>query len=84
MSGYGLARANVVRSIQGEGLGPYGAVIRDIQARRSSFTKVEFVHESRSSNVDAHVLARSSVLLDVGRHVWYMGPPDGVCSSVEI
>jgi hypothetical protein len=73
---------NAVRSIRGDGLGPYGPIVREIKARKSSFQHVEFVHESRSSNVDAHRLAKSSVYLALGRHVWFLSPPDGVCNPI--
>ncbi|TVU21984.1 hypothetical protein EJB05_31656, partial [Eragrostis curvula] len=66
--------AGAVRNIQGEGMGNYGHIVQEIKARRGSFTIVEFVHEHRDSNVDAHVLARS-------RHVWYLTPPEGVRNS---
>jgi hypothetical protein len=71
----GMARlatdcTNVVRSIQSEGLRPYGAVMRDIQGRISSFIRwISFMRGC--SNADAHVLAMSSVLLDDGRNMWY-------------
>uniref|UniRef100_A0A0E0K3S1 RNase H type-1 domain-containing protein n=1 Tax=Oryza punctata TaxID=4537 RepID=A0A0E0K3S1_ORYPU len=48
---------NVVRSIQGAGMGPYGHIIQEIKARVAGFQTVEFVHERRRSNGDAHNLA---------------------------
>ncbi|TVU18757.1 hypothetical protein EJB05_34870, partial [Eragrostis curvula] len=39
--------ANVVRSILGKGMGMYGPIILEFEARRESFTKVEVVHERR-------------------------------------
>ena len=75
--------ANVVRSLLGEGFGRYGPIVREINVRRS-FMRAEFVHEGRKSNVDAHLLARSSVNLSIGRHVWFLEPPDGVCNSYVI
>ena len=61
--------ANVARSIQGAGFGFYGPIILDIKRRMESFARVDFVHEGRQSNFDAHQLAKSSVSLDFGRHV---------------
>ena len=72
--------ANVVRSLLGEGFGRYGPIVREINVRRS-FMRAEFVHEGRKSNVDAHLLARSSVNLSIGRHVWILEPPDRICNS---
>ena len=42
----------------------------------------EFVHEGRASNVDAHNLATSSVYRELGRMVWLLSPPEGVCIAV--
>ena len=72
---------NAVASIHGEGFGRYGPIVLEIKTRTGSFTRVEFVHEGRYSNVDAHCLTRSSVNFLVGRHVWFVAPPDGVCTS---
>ncbi|TVU41435.1 hypothetical protein EJB05_14952, partial [Eragrostis curvula] len=59
----------VIRNLQGAGMGRYGQIIREIKTRTGAFTEVKFVYESRRSNLDAHVLARSSILNSVGRHV---------------
>ena len=72
---------NVVRSLEGEGLGPYRKIVREIKARVTNFREVQFVHEGRMTNMDAHNLARSSLTLDSGRHVWFLDPPDGVCKQ---
>jgi hypothetical protein len=37
-----------------------------------------FVHESRSSNKEAHNLARLLVSLPVGGHVWLIDLPDDI------
>lgn len=73
--------SNAVRSIHGQGFGTHGPIIQEIKTRKAGFTRVEFVHEGRSSNCDAHCLARSCVNFVVGRHVWFVSPPDGVCTS---
>lgn len=49
--------ANVIRSIGESGMGAYGHVVREIKARTTEFQIVEFVHEKRESNVDAHCVA---------------------------
>jgi hypothetical protein len=72
---------NVIRSLSGMDMGAYGHVVREIKARASVFIHSEFVHENRASNVDAHVLARSSIYAPLGRHVWFIEPPDGICST---
>ena len=71
----------VIRSLEGEGMGPYGQIVREIKARTRYFSEVQFAHEGRTTNIDAHNLARSSRLLELGRHVWFVDPPDGVCKQ---
>ena len=47
---------------------------KDQKSRREAFSKVEFIHEGRHANFDAHLLARSSVSISFGRHVWFLSP----------
>ena len=47
---------------------------------RQLFSSVKFIHEHRDSNTDAHRIARSSIHVEVGWHVWFLNPPDGVCN----
>ena len=61
-------------------MGSYGQIIREIMAGGRSFEAVEFVHENRQANNDAHLLARSSIYSQMGRYVWFLAPPDGVCN----
>jgi hypothetical protein len=75
---------NVVRNIEGDGKGLYGHILQEVNARVLDFQNVQFVHEGRSSNVDAHCLARSSTYLDIGRHVWLQSPPEDVCMHQNI
>ena len=70
---------NVVRNLQGTAMGAYGHIIREIKARAEDFTEVRFTHEGR----DAHRLAKGSVHESFGRHVWFITPPDGVCTAVN-
>ena len=64
-------------------MGSYGHIARKIRARSNDFRIVEFIHEGRRSNVDAHNLARSCMYANLGRHVWFVSLPDGVCTSYE-
>jgi ribonuclease HI len=75
---------NLVRSIGGEGKGSYGHIVREIKASVDDFQQVRFVHERRTANIDAHTLARGSVSRDVGRHVWFQFPPEGVCTTYNV
>jgi hypothetical protein len=45
---------------------------------------MEFVHERREANQDAHRLARGSLFDTFGRHVWLMSPPPGVYNSIAV
>jgi hypothetical protein len=56
---------------------------RKSKARKTTFKKVDIVHEQRSANVDAHNLARSSIYFQLGRHVWFQAPPD-VADGVNV
>ena len=60
---------------QGTG-GPPGAIIHEITERKGSFQLCNFVHEFRSSNVEAHNLAKHVLRLGIGRHVWLGNPGD--------
>jgi len=73
----------VIRSIREGSMGSYGHIVKEIRARLREFNFVEFVHEGRQSNFDAHVLARSSVYDELGRHVWFISLPNGVCTPYE-
>ena len=64
-------------------MGTYGHVVQEITARSNDFRLVDFVHEGRQSNTYAQSLARSCVYAELGRHVWLLSPPDGVCTSYE-
>jgi hypothetical protein len=73
--------SNVIKSLEGSGYGVYGHIVQEIQARAGEFAMTQFVHEGRTSNGDAHRLARGSISRDVGRHVCFLAPPDGVYNS---
>jgi hypothetical protein len=55
-----------VRNILGMGMGPHGQIIQEIRSSSRAFELCEFVHEGRSSNIDAHNLARSTLSLILG------------------
>ena len=72
---------NVVKNIYGQGMGLYGHIVIEIKAGAARFVDAQFVHESRSCNGDAHRLARSLIYEAIGRYVWLLAPPDGVCTN---
>jgi hypothetical protein len=53
--------ANVIRSLEETGMGPYGQVVKEVKAMAHDLNFVDFAHENRSSNVGAHNLARSLI-----------------------
>jgi len=75
--------AGVVASIREGSMGSYGHIVLEIRARSNDFRFVEFIHEGRRSNVDAHNFARSCIYTNLMRHVWFVSSPDDVCSSYE-
>lgn len=71
---------NAIRSIQEESMGQYGQITKEIKATSEQFLNVDFIHERRESNHDAHSLARSAIYDTLGRRVWLIDPPAGVCN----
>jgi hypothetical protein len=65
--------------MEGENLGRFSSVLKEIKATASDFTSVKFTYEKRSSNVEAHSLASGSAYLNIGRHVWLVQTPDPFC-----
>lgn len=74
----------VVTAINGRSLNYFVQITREIQHISKSFSVCVFRHESRSSNMDAHKLARSTSSLDVGRRVWFSHPSHGLCIPSQI
>ena len=75
--------SNVIASLEQGTMGVYAHIIQEINESRCSIDILSFVHERRLSNKEAPRLAKSSVLLDQGRHVWLLAAPDGVCNLVS-
>jgi hypothetical protein len=55
--------------------------VQEIKARAGDFVTAQFVHEGRVSNGDTHRLERGSISHDLGHHVWFLAPPEGVCNN---
>ena len=72
---------NIAKNMCGLGMSPYGHIIREIKAGMASFTSVEVVYETRNSNGDAHILAKSSIYESIRQHVWLLFPPNEVCTD---
>jgi ribonuclease HI len=75
---------SVVNHISTAYAGKYSMVLDEIKAVSSLFDRVLFKHESRESNYEAHRLARSAVSAEVGRRVWLLEPPTGLCILNDI
>jgi hypothetical protein len=76
--------AIAARSVQGEGMGKYGAIVLEIKSRMEKFARIDLIFEGRSSNIDAQLIARSFVNLSVDRHVWFLEPSDCICNYVSL
>lgn len=61
----------VIDSIKQKSGAEYGAIVHEIIV---CFNTCNFVHENRSSNVEAHNLAKHALKLGMGRRVW-LGHP---------
>jgi hypothetical protein len=74
----------VINNLERPYAGSYSMIIDEIKARSRSFVSVSFKHENRASNREPHSLARSSVSNSVGRQVWLLEPPDGLCIPYNV
>ena len=63
----------VIDSIKQKNGAEYAAIVHEIIDYSTTFS-CNFVHEFRSSNVEAHNLAKHALKLGVGRRVW-LGHP---------
>ena len=70
---------NVVHEIQEGSRSIYGAIIEEIKLGVNSFISCNIVFESRSTNFEAHSLAKHALSLGPGRHVW-LGHPGNLPS----
>ena len=69
-------RLNVVNNIKEIPRCSYMMILRDIQERAKAFDCVQFMHEGRDCNVEAHNLAKLACTFGDGGHVWFTSPPD--------
>ena len=58
--------------------GTYSSIITQIKVRAESFN-CRITHEGRASYTDAYSLAKFSVRLAQGCHVWLLQPHDALC-----
>jgi hypothetical protein len=62
----------------------YSMIAQEIKETATLFTSACFRHENRSSNGEAHQLARIIVDRENNKRVWYLQPPEGICISMNI
>lgn len=65
-----------LETIGGGGGGRHVAIIKEIKARASEFEACNFIYESTRRNFETDNLAKLSLSLDVGLHVWLLQPHD--------
>jgi ribonuclease HI len=70
---------SVVNNLKNKYAGNYSLIIDEVKATARSMSVVQFRHENRASNTEAHRLARSVVSFSSGRRVWFVQPPEGLC-----
>jgi hypothetical protein len=70
--------AAAVRLIHEGTFGACAQVVKEIQDARGNFEEIGFCDEGRRTNGEAHRSARSSILVDSGRHVWFVTPLEGL------
>jgi hypothetical protein len=73
----------VVTDISDGSMGRYGTVVSEIKSRSASFSDCKIIFEGRASNFEAHNLARNSLSLGVGHHLW-LGTPYSINIHVNI
>jgi hypothetical protein len=74
----------VIRNLQQPYMGAYSMIVDEIKQTKTLFSSVSFHHEGRSTNGEAHRLARSAVSLAIGRQLWLLEPPGGLCIPVQL
>ena len=67
----------MVEDLNEENASAHGATVHEIIHQSANFDFCKFRHEFRSSNVEAHNLAKHALTLGRGRHVW-LGQPNGI------
>jgi hypothetical protein len=75
--------AGVVQGIHEGSLGETNAMIlKEIRNMKVAWDKVVFKFEGKEDNGDSHSIARLSLDLAPGRHVWFLEPPGFVNFSI--
>ncbi|XP_020153203.1 uncharacterized protein [Aegilops tauschii subsp. strangulata] len=68
----------VIMDIKSDSAGRYGAIIKEVKLQ-ATFFNCNFIFESHRVNVEAHKLAKYSLILGPGRHIWFGHSHDQRC-----
>ena len=74
----------VVSNISEGNGGTHAHIIREIKQMESEFQSCSFIFERRTTNIEAHSLAKYALSLSIGRHVWLLQPPNLRCIPQNI
>ena len=74
----------VVSNISEGNGGTHAHIIREIKQMESEFQSCSFIFECRTTNIEAHSLAKYALSLSNGRHVWLLQPPNLRCIPQNI
>lgn len=64
--------------------GTYASIVKEISETSRDFHQCTFIFEGRSTNIEAHSLAKHAFGLDLGRHLWLINPPDIHCIPMNL
>ena len=64
--------------------GTYASIVKEISETSRDFHQCTFIFEGRSTNIEAHSLAKHAFGLDLGRHLWLINPPDIYCIPMNL
>lgn len=59
--------------------GLYASIVKETISRGSQFSACCFIFEGRETNFEAHSLAKHTLGLSPGLHLWLLNPPDLSC-----
>ena len=68
-----------ITHLKGEYKGPSAVTIQDIKQRMQDFTSVDYIHEKREMNLEAHKLSKAATTLPFRHPIWLSILPDVIC-----
>lgn len=74
----------LVKDILERGGGTYEAIVKEFSIRASNSVSCLVTFEGRASNLEAHLLAKHSAMLDQGCYLWLTPPHDPSCIPLNI